>query len=364
MCVRSIPVEGPSWTEKSRLSLECGPALGQACSAFAANPLSLAPAMASDPAAAQHPCAAVGHAPPVMSWQTHAYQDVNEFMTMLGVDLQMMGPGSGPPHQGEGTAMLLSDADLESVTSWDQVETEPKPTGTAFDMMSQPSAVDHYECDHIMLGLLEGLRQSNTQCQSAATFTPETSPWQGGSSSSSNQLMKSNRAARQHLDFFLTRRCRVACLARLDSTYLVRTIFAWILTRYEDAFGSITEYPPASGPCIPEGSKDGKNTGHVRSGAVFFEPAQFEDFSLGREGEIRINIELLLCELQAFESALARVGNTKAEHHSEQAGYGELDVERSCANSSLSAEAVFEALMRERMYGLMKRVKTFRDSLA
>lgn len=258
---------GPG-TERIRLSLECGPAPGQAYSESAANPLSRTSAtgMASDPGAAQQPCVVSGHAPPVMGWQTHAYQDVDEFMSMMGADFQIMGPGSAPPHQGEGTPALLPDADHESTASWDQVESEPNPRANTFDMMSEPSAFSHYECDRGMLGLLEGLSQSNPQCQPAAKLTPETSPRQSGRSSSSSQLMKSNRAARQHLDFLLTRPCRAACLTRLDSTCLVRTILARILTRYENIFSSITGGPTPSEPRSPEASKDGHDAGRVRPG--------------------------------------------------------------------------------------------------
>lgn len=99
---------------------------------------------------------------------------------------------------------------------------------------------------------------------------------------------------------------------------------------------------------------------------VFLEPAQFEDFPLGHEGELRISVELLLCELQAFESAVARVGNIKVDHHSERGGYGEMVVERpgGGGNSNLSVEAAFETLLRESIYGLGKCIRLFRDSLA
>lgn len=144
----------------------------------------------------------------------------------------------------------------------------------------------------------------------------------------------------------------------------MRTIFARILTRYEDVFSSITADPPPFEPCTPESPKDGNDDGHVRPGTVFFEPAQLADFPLGHHGDLRINVELLLCELQAFESIVARVGNIKAEHHIGQGGTGETDMERPRADSNLSAEAVFEALIRERIRGLGKRIRLFRDSLA
>jgi hypothetical protein len=42
----------------------------------------------------------------------------------------------------------------------------------------------------------------------------------------------------------------------------------------------------------------------VRSTTVFFEPAKIGDFGLGHDGELRINVELPLCVLQAFESVI------------------------------------------------------------
>lgn len=157
-----------------RLNLERGPAPGQEFSTFAASPLprTSATGMVSDPAAAEQPCAVLGHATPAMGWQTHAYQDVDEFMSMLGGDLRMMGPGSAT-YQGDESAAPLPDADLESTAGWDQAETELNSRATAFDMMSKPSAVSHYECDRIMLGLLESLSHSNPQCQPAAKVAPE-----------------------------------------------------------------------------------------------------------------------------------------------------------------------------------------------
>jgi hypothetical protein len=128
----------------------------------------------------------------------------------------MIGPGSALPRQGDGTAAPLPDADLESAASWNQVERDPNPRATAFYMMSELSAVGHYECYGIMLGLVERLRQLNSQCQPAVKSAPETPPRQSGRSSSSNHmLMKMNRAARQHLDFLLTRPRQTACLTRL-----------------------------------------------------------------------------------------------------------------------------------------------------
>lgn len=354
---------GPG-TEKIALNLQGSPGSGQAYLSDATNQLSRTSVMASVPTATRHPFAVLDHAPPAMGWQTHVYQDVDEFMGMLGSDLQMMDPGSAPPHQDEQPAVALPDTDLESVASWDQVEREPKPRATAFDMTSQPSAVDHYECDRIILGLLEGLRHSFPQCQSVAKLASETSPQESGRSSSSNQVMKSNRAARQHLDVLLTRRCRTTCLAQLDSTYLVKAIFARIQTRYEDVFSSIAGDPAPSVPCSPKASNDGSDTGHVRSGAVFFEPSQFEDFPLGHEGEMRINAELLLCELQAFESVVARFGDIKIGHRSQHGGHGERGIERTRANSNIGAEAAFEAHLRDRIFGLKKRIRSFRDSLA
>jgi hypothetical protein len=73
---------------------------------------------------------------------------------------------------------------------------------------------------------------------------------------------------------------------------------------------------------------------------------------------MRINVELLYCELQAWEYVVARICSIH-----EGADGSEL-VGRLHSNSAPGATSTFEALLGERIHGLIKSIKQFRDTLA
>lgn len=315
---------------------------------------------ASDRPSTKQACVFLDPSAPIVEWQTHPVQDVNDFINMLDMDLQMTSQDGS--YGGEAVADSIPSSELGSVTVSAQIDRGPEPTDAFIDMINQSPALGDYDCDRIMLGLLQALHKSNLQCKSATNPVAGTSPQRNARSSSSNYVMKSNRAARQHLDFLLTRRCRDTCLTSLDSRYLLRSICFRIQTRYENVFSSIMEDTLPS-PAVSKDGGDGIDS-YVQPGPVFFDPVQFGDFPLGYQGEKRINAELLLCELQAFSSVVARVGDMNIENQSGVAVKGTEHDGMHCASLSHGAEPAFEALLHDRIDGLTKHIKMFRDSIA
>lgn len=92
---------------------------------------------------------------------------------------------------------------------------------------------------------------------------------------SSNKVMKSNRAAFQDLNFLLSRGCRVTCLARLDSAYLLRSICLVVLARYKNIFESLSQNPLQSIHPTPPFLHHG---GATSAGFVFFDSVYLRGF--------------------------------------------------------------------------------------
>ncbi|KAI1245107.1 hypothetical protein MGN70_011996 [Eutypa lata] len=327
---------------------------------------------------------------PITEWDAQASQGLDSWVNMFAMDPQMLGEVEAPPHE-QGIEMGLARVSKDP-QMLGEVEASPHEQGTGmglasvsnnapsefvqsppsryiFTLMSPSLQLDNYHCYQIMLGLLEGLNQLNPECESARiTMAPGESPNRQPASFSSNEVMKSNRAAFQDLNFLLSRRCRVTCLARLDSAYLLRSICLVILARYQNIFESLSQNPLQSIHQTPPFLHHG---GANSAGSVFFDPIQLRDFPLDRQAEMRINAELLLCELRVFLSIAVGVDKIQMGYQQEQEREREREREerdstgqhqgRQC--SAQGSQLAFEELLREKVDRLRALTKDFRDRL-
>ncbi|KAI1416402.1 hypothetical protein F5Y13DRAFT_116814 [Hypoxylon sp. FL1857] len=284
---------------------------------------------------------------PITGWDPQGQADLDNFVNMFGMDLEMLGGVENSPSEGR----------TESSSEFEQ----RPPSRFTFTVMGPPPRLDYYDCYQIMLGLLEGLSQLNPGCESARVrLVPGASCHNHPGRFSSNDLMKSNRTALQHLDFLLSRSCRDTCLSRLDSSYLLHSICLTILARYQDIFESLAQNPLRSMPPTPPFLSDRSVS---RTGAVFFDPVQFKDFPLDRQAEMRINAELLLCELGAFSSLALGVDDIEPKHQREQETGDETGEPQARHHSTRGSRPAFEEHLRQKIDELRKLTKEFRDTL-
>ncbi|KAJ8122392.1 hypothetical protein O1611_g9853 [Lasiodiplodia mahajangana] len=240
--------------------------------------------------------------------------------------------------------------------------------GFASNLTSSPGTVCRHECHYIMLALLQELHLSNPKCESAAsTPAPTTKAPLNGSimSLSSTQIMKSNSAALQHLNFLLERSCRFTCLAQLESMYLLHSISSTILARYEDLFDCIAQHSELEACQTPSTHHQMDRRRSGQPGVLVFDPIQLLDFPLGRQAEVRVNSELLLCEVQGLAMTITKMDDFFRDSECNSAGEDQqYNVRAITAHTKESSGTSPHKALSKRVEGLKGLIKDFRDKLA
>ncbi|KAI1332614.1 hypothetical protein F5Y16DRAFT_356051 [Xylariaceae sp. FL0255] len=230
-------------------------------------------------------------------WEALETHGGDNLMSVFGEDIRALASASQQTDSPASTTVVPTS---NGPSSMDGSRDNPPRFQTSLASSSMLN-LEGYECHDIILGLLEEIHKTNSQC---ASFPPTSiSPEKYSIRRSSNLIMKSNRAVLQHVDLLLARSCRDTCLKKFSFICLIRAICAAILELYDDVLQSLLRSHRSEETI---GSSQVKNT-------VVFDPVQLTDFPLGRSAEIRLNAELLLCELDAFTSMMTKLGEALVE---------------------------------------------------
>lgn len=294
---------------------------------------------------------------PAAVWQTQTPRDADNFEALLGLDLLGLEvPGNTLPLENRDLSpSLLTGTDMSGGIGTSSSAFSPHASSDIwprpqFVLTGSPSNYRQVGCSQIILGILEAQQQYEPQCKSASA--------PGGSGfgrTTSNEVMKINRCILQHLEALLSRRCCPTCLAQPDSICLLQSVFERTLRGYDDVFRSFAHSP--HWPTHPSSFND---MTPAKPNRVIFEPVQIGDFLLGRQAELKMNAELLACELKILFSVSTQIQNLVRENRQGGVEYADHEShDRSRKNSVVSDESLSSRVERRQL-----RIRQFCNSLS
>ncbi|KAI1163980.1 hypothetical protein F5B18DRAFT_289635 [Nemania serpens] len=289
-------------------------------------------------------------------WDIQAAQGAGDFMNIFGDGIPELSsatessssPMTTTPH----TNLTVDLPDQEGYSR------------TRFHIDNSPETHYYHDCYHVVLGLLEELHNPNPQCKPTGAQLTEARPNRSAVRYSSTRILKSNGTVIRHMNLLLARPCRVDCLGRPESTYLMQSIMSRLLSRYEDVFQCIADHSRREPPSTSRQLDEREARGLARPEVIIFDPVQLDGFPLSREGEMRLNAELLVCELQGLASTLASIETMLVEVECNIVeGDKEQSTHRSETNLTRATAVGPMKFVHDRLEALRALIREFRDTL-